>query len=84
MSHSTLSLASTLLTLSLLSYPYGQNFLGSLSGGYPATTVADQTALDTNKNGILDAGDDAFSPYYPGDQYVDWIGVSLCTRLFSV
>lgn len=39
--------------------------------------VADQTALDTNNNGQLDEGDDPYSPWYPGDDQVDWIGISL-------
>ncbi|KAJ3334650.1 hypothetical protein HDU93_007583 [Gonapodya sp. JEL0774] len=32
--------------------------------------------LDTNKNGQLDQWDDPYSPYYPGDSYVDWVGFS--------
>ena len=34
-------------------------------------------ALDTNKDGKLDARDDPYAPYYPGDAYVDWVGLSL-------
>lgn len=55
------------------SYPYGQ------TQDFATLSVADQTLLDTNNNGVLDAGDDAFSPYYPGDDVVDWIGLSICT-----
>jgi hypothetical protein len=40
-------------------------------------SVADQQALDTNGNGQLDGGDDPYSPWYPGDDQVDWIGISL-------
>lgn len=40
-------------------------------------SVADQQALDTNRNGQLDGGDDPYSPWYPGDDLVDWIGISL-------
>ncbi|KAJ1552245.1 hypothetical protein HK405_012078 [Cladochytrium tenue] len=29
--------------------------------------------MDTNGNGVLDAGDDPYQPFYPGDDYVDWI-----------
>jgi hypothetical protein len=56
-----------------------------MGGGYPYgggefsnndTSTADFRALDTNKNGRLDEGDDPFSPYYPGDNYVDWVGLS--------
>ncbi|KAH9254905.1 hypothetical protein BASA84_001698 [Batrachochytrium salamandrivorans] len=33
--------------------------------------------LDTNKDGILSNDDDPFLPYYPGDDAVDWVGISL-------
>ncbi|KAI8923818.1 glycoside hydrolase superfamily [Entophlyctis helioformis] len=33
--------------------------------------------LDTNKDGTINAQDDPYSPYYPGDEYVDWVGVSI-------
>lgn len=52
-------------------YPYGQ------TQDFTTLSAADQTLLDTNNNGVLDAGDDAFSPYYPGDDVVDWIGLSI-------
>ncbi|KAJ1547586.1 hypothetical protein HK096_002268, partial [Nowakowskiella sp. JEL0078] len=35
------------------------------------------SVLDTNKNGILDVGDDPYAPYYPGDEYVDWVSLSV-------
>lgn len=51
--------------------------------GYPyaaqmssVASKTDQELLDTNKNGQLDSDDDAYSPYYPGDSYVDWNGIS--------
>ncbi|KAK4055104.1 hypothetical protein OIV83_000384 [Microbotryomycetes sp. JL201] len=50
-------------------YPYGQTL--------DASSAADIRALDTNNNGVLDSGDDSLAPYYPGDDYVDWIGVSI-------
>lgn len=50
------------------SYPYGY----SLS----AASAADQLLLDTNGDGELSIDDDAYSPYYPGDDYVDWAGMS--------
>ncbi|GAA5882807.1 hypothetical protein JCM16303_002468 [Sporobolomyces ruberrimus] len=52
-------------------YPYGQQ------NNYYSLSTADQTLLDTNRNGQLDAGDNALSPYYPGDNLVDWIGISI-------
>ncbi|KAM0755405.1 glycoside hydrolase [Meredithblackwellia eburnea MCA 4105] len=53
------------------SYPYGYTWASA------NISAADETLLDTNHDGVLDAGDDAFSPWYPGDEYVDWIGLSL-------
>lgn len=52
-------------------YPYP-------NGQYSArpTTVAFET-LDTDEDGELTIKDDPYSPYYPGDQYVDWVGLTL-------
>jgi hypothetical protein len=36
----------------------------------------DLKALDTNNNGRLDADDDPYSSFYPGDEYVDYVGLS--------
>ncbi len=36
----------------------------------------DLLLLDTNKDGVFDWLDDPYSPYYPGDTYVDWVGHS--------
>ncbi|KAJ3302085.1 hypothetical protein HDV03_005429 [Kappamyces sp. JEL0829] len=36
----------------------------------------DKTA-DTNGDGILTQSDDPYSPYYPGDEWVDWVGMSI-------
>jgi hypothetical protein len=49
------------------------------SGGrYEATPGSvDAKVLDTSGDGRLDAADDPYAPYYPGDEAVDWIGVSL-------
>ncbi|KAK9791841.1 hypothetical protein WJX73_008926 [Symbiochloris irregularis] len=33
--------------------------------------------MDTNSDGNLDTGDDPFMPYYPGDEYVDWVGTTI-------
>lgn len=33
--------------------------------------------MDTNHNGHLDTGDDPYAPYYPGDRYVDWVGLTI-------
>ena len=50
--------------------------------GYPWSvhrgmlTPEDFLLLDTNKNGFIDGGDDPYEPYWPGDEYVDWVGAS--------
>ncbi|HET8784419.1 MAG TPA: glycosyl hydrolase, partial [Candidatus Limnocylindrales bacterium] len=54
-------------------------------GGYPFTGgryaaapgSADAAVLDSNGDGTLDAKDDPYAPFFPGDEAVDWIGVSL-------
>jgi hypothetical protein len=33
--------------------------------------------LDTNRDGALTMQDDPYAPYYPGDDAVDWVGMSL-------
>jgi hypothetical protein len=38
---------------------------------------ADFGLLDTNRDGRLDMTDDPYTPYYPGDDAVDWVGMSL-------
>ncbi len=63
-------------------YPYGiyKNMTQAeyINGGYG--TAADWTLLDTNGDGKLSdtigEKDDPYSPFYPGDQYVDWVGLS--------
>ena len=34
-------------------------------------------SLDTSGNGVWDQDDSAFEPYYPGDDVVDWVGLSV-------
>ncbi|BGP12272.1 hypothetical protein JCM10213_000033 [Rhodosporidiobolus nylandii] len=52
-------------------YPYGQQ------QQFLTASAADQALLDTNNNNQLDADDDSLAPYYPGDDVVDWIGLSI-------
>lgn len=58
----------------------------SYAAGYPFTEAygavegleaGSVTALDTNGNGLIDGGDDPYAPYYPGDDVVDWVGLSM-------
>jgi hypothetical protein len=54
-------------------------------GGYPFTggqyqarpTTIAHHLLDTDHDGNLDNTDDPYAPYYPGDEAVDWVGMSL-------
>lgn len=54
-------------------------------GGYPfaggefETTAGEPgfTVLDTDGDGTLTMADDPYAPYYPGDDVVDWVGMSL-------
>ena len=54
-------------------------------GGYPFKNgqfeikpkSADYKLLDTNQDGQITMSDDPYSPYYPGDAAVDWVGMSL-------
>lgn len=60
-------------------YPFGGALGGQQSLGSIATSAGptDARRLDTNRSGRLDAGDDPYSPYYPGDRAVDWVGLSM-------
>lgn len=51
------------------SYPY--------SMALPTDNQTEANALDTDGDGTLTYNDSPFSPYYPGDEYVDWIGLSV-------
>ncbi|HEX9135113.1 MAG TPA: hypothetical protein VF844_22735 [Ktedonobacteraceae bacterium] len=47
-------------------------FNGGAYNAQPGTT--DFETLDTNRDGVLTMDDNPYSPYYPGDSYVDWVG----------
>jgi hypothetical protein len=44
---------------------------------FPNQGTEDFRRMDTNGNGRIDAGDDPYLPYYPGDEFVDWVALSL-------
>jgi hypothetical protein len=56
-------------------YGGGYPFAGGLFGAAPGSE--DFAALDTNHDGTLTMADDSYAPYYPGDDAVDWVGMSL-------
>lgn len=37
----------------------------------------DYKIMDSNNNGTVDGTDDPYSVFYPGDEWVDWIGFSV-------
>ncbi|WP_082485485.1 glycoside hydrolase family 26 protein [Rathayibacter sp. Leaf296] len=53
----------------------GYPFEGGASAAQPGT--ADFALLDTTGDGVLTLDDDPYAPYYPGDDAVDWVGMSL-------
>ncbi|KAJ3108537.1 hypothetical protein HDU97_000819 [Phlyctochytrium planicorne] len=59
-----------------VSYPFGSPGVATAPGSANADAT-EYKALDTNGDNIVDGKDDAFSPFYPGDEYVDWVGLSV-------
>lgn len=56
-------------------YGAGYPFNG---GSYRAQSGTPEfTSLDTNGDGALDDRDDPYAAYYPGDDAVDWVGMTL-------
>ncbi|KAI8824315.1 glycoside hydrolase superfamily [Fimicolochytrium jonesii] len=59
--------------------PNSSNGYPFLGGRYNTTesNPAVLQQLDTNKDGKYDEWDDPYSPFYPGDEWVDWVGLSM-------
>jgi len=49
-------------------YPYSMPF---------PSNATEAAALDTDNNGQFTFQDSAFAPYWPGPEYVDWVGLSV-------
>ncbi|WP_309648980.1 hypothetical protein [Nocardioides sp.] len=60
-------------------YPFGGSINDVVRGAVVGSTVspAERRALDTDANGRLDEQDDPYAPYFPGDEAVDWVGLSV-------
>lgn len=56
-------------------YGGGYPFAGGAHAAEPGT--AEFATLDTDGDGSLSMTDDPYGPYYPGDDAVDWVGMSL-------
>lgn len=52
-------------------YPFSGGQYQALAGS------PDFAALDSDKDGAITGADDPYAPYYPGDDAVDWVGMSL-------
>ncbi len=58
-------------------YPWGSTGPATTSGFCAgAAGRVNMTECDANGDGVVDSGD-AFVPYYPGNDYVDWVGLSV-------
>ena len=54
----------------------------SFGGSYPFAAARPATTdilreLDSNGDGTVDGVDDPYGPFYPGDEHVDWVGLSI-------
>ncbi|ARJ06923.1 hypothetical protein B5808_18095 [Cnuibacter physcomitrellae] len=56
-------------------YGGGYPFDGGAYAAPPGSAAAG--VLDTDGDGAVTGFDDPYAPYYPGDDYVDWVGMSL-------
>lgn len=56
-------------------YGGGYPFTGGQFAALPGTP--DHAALDTDGDGSVTMADDTYLPYFPGDDAVDWVGISL-------
>lgn len=56
-------------------YGSGYPYLGGEHEVEPGS--ADAALLDTDGDGAVTGADDPYAPYYPGDDAVDWVGLSL-------
>ncbi|KAI9136607.1 glycoside hydrolase superfamily [Paraphysoderma sedebokerense] len=54
----------------------GYPWFGPNNGNQPQPGSADYRAMDTNSDGVVNNEDSPFAPFWPGEQYVDWIGYS--------
>jgi hypothetical protein len=53
-------------------YPFGES-----AGRLRDLSASDTEKLDTNGDGQLTEADDPYLPYWPGDEAVDWVGLSM-------
>lgn len=56
-------------------YPF--RAVDGADGALDEVLERDRPSLDTSGDDRLDAADDPYGPYYPGDAAVDWVGLSM-------
>ncbi|WP_426227808.1 OpgC domain-containing protein [Pseudarthrobacter sp. DSP2-3-2b1] len=57
--------------------PYlGRDYPFERNRNAPAAGSQGFALLDTNGDGVWDSADGAYAPYYPGDDAVEWVGLS--------
>ncbi|GIG29377.1 hypothetical protein [Cellulomonas marina] len=56
---------------------YGGGFPFDGGGWTAKPGTADWSAMDTDGDGALTMADDMYAPFYPGDDAVDWVGLTL-------
>ncbi|KAJ3100615.1 hypothetical protein HDU97_002103 [Phlyctochytrium planicorne] len=61
---------------SRVAFVWSPNVANNYPFGGPIA-AAEVAALDTNGDGLINYEDDPFTPYWPGPEFVDWVGISL-------
>jgi hypothetical protein len=57
---------------------YGSGYpFGLAEGRLDSISATDQALLDTDGDGEITESDDPYGPYYPGDDVVDWVGLTM-------
>ena len=67
--------ASTFRTAMIWAPNYGVGY--PFGTPVPSSDSLDFRILDTNRDGVISDRDDMYEPYYPGDDVVDWVGMTL-------
>ncbi len=60
-------------------YPFSAatNATAGVGADAPPLDQRNLPYLDTDGDGAVSEADDPYGPYYPGDEYVDWVGLTL-------
>ncbi|KAJ3038032.1 hypothetical protein HDV00_001076 [Rhizophlyctis rosea] len=62
---------------------FSPNMGYTVVGPVPPRNSTDFNLFDTNNDGVLNNRDDPYLPYWPGDEWVDWVGLSVYHFGFS-